>query len=95
MVEKTCDIYLRRIDPSQNMARYYALSIQPNLFGGSSVVREWGRIGSRGQCKVELLDDLANAEKVRDRIERLKRRRGYAEVAQATVAVSLLIMAAE
>jgi len=80
MVEKPCDIYLRRIDRSRNMARYYALSIQPNLFGGSSVVREWGRIGRRGQCKVELLDDLANARKVRDRIERSKRRRGYTEV---------------
>lgn len=80
MADEPRDIYLRRIDPSRNMARFYALSIQPNLFGGSSVVREWGRIGSRGQCKVELLDDLANAEKIRDRIERSKRRRGYTAV---------------
>lgn len=27
-------VYLRRIDPSQNMRRFYALAIQPTLFGG-------------------------------------------------------------
>lgn len=80
MTEESQDTYLRRIDPSRNMARYYALSIQPTLFGGSSVVREWGRIGAWGQCKVELFDDVEHAERIRDRIERSKRRRGYCEV---------------
>ena len=74
------DIYLRRIDPSRNMARFYVLSIQPTLFGGSSVVREWGRIGTRGQSKVELLDDSQQAEQIKISIERSKRRRGYSDV---------------
>lgn len=26
---------LHRIDPARNMARFYRLDIQPNLFGGS------------------------------------------------------------
>ena len=77
VTEQAQDIYLRRIDPSRNMARYYVLSIQPTLFGGSSVVREWGRIGTRGQCKVELHDDLQQAEQVKTSIERSKLRRGY------------------
>ncbi|MGO7014944.1 WGR domain-containing protein, partial [Rhizobium johnstonii] len=38
-------LYIERIDPSKNMARFYALSIEPNLFGGTSLVRSWGRIG--------------------------------------------------
>ena len=76
------DIYLRRIDPSRNMARFYVLSIQPTLFGGSSVVREWGRIGTKGQCKVELLDDTQQAEQIKNSIERSKRRRGYSDVTQ-------------
>lgn len=80
MTEEPQDTYLRRIDLSRNMARYYALSIQPTLFGGSSVVREWGRIGTRGQCKFELFHDAEHAERIRDRIERSKRRRGYCDV---------------
>lgn len=62
------------------MARFYVLSIQPTLFGGSSVVREWGRIGTRGQCKVELLDDRQQAEQIKNSIEQSKRRRGYSDV---------------
>lgn len=31
------------------MARYYALSIQLTLFGEISLIRAWGRIGTRGQ----------------------------------------------
>ncbi|MGO6922932.1 WGR domain-containing protein, partial [Rhizobium ruizarguesonis] len=42
-------LYIERIDPSKNMARFYARSIEPNLFGETSLVRSWGRIGSRGQ----------------------------------------------
>ena len=81
MTDEPRDTYLRRIDSSLNMARYYALAIQPTLFGGSSVVREWGRIGTRGRCKVELFDNFEQAVRIKDRIERSKRRRGYCEVA--------------
>lgn len=84
MADDARDTYLRRIDPSRNMARFYVLSIQPTLFGGSSVVREWGRIGTRGQCKVELVEDTEQAIVVRDRIERSKRGRGYKDVEPPT-----------
>lgn len=42
-------IYLTRVDPAKGMARFYAMYIQRDLFGGASLVREWGRIGSPGQ----------------------------------------------
>ena len=42
-------MHLRRIDPDLNMARFYSMSVQPNLFGEWSLLREWGRIGSAGQ----------------------------------------------
>jgi hypothetical protein len=32
-------LYLRRINPAENMKRFYTLSIQPTLFGGASLVR--------------------------------------------------------
>lgn len=48
---------LKRIDPSLNMRRFYRMSVQPDLFGGACLVREWGRIGFRGQMLVEEHDD--------------------------------------
>ncbi|OKO70103.1 WGR domain-containing protein [Bradyrhizobium sp. NAS96.2] len=72
--------YLRRIDLSRNMRRFYALSIQPTLFGGASVVRHWGRIGSNGQSLIETFDDAGTADCALMRLERVKRQRGYVDV---------------
>lgn len=43
-----CTIDLVRIDPKRNMARFYGIALQPTLFGEVSVVRCWGRIGTKG-----------------------------------------------
>lgn len=75
--EKPSLIHLRRIDPSQNMRRFYALAIQPTLFGGASVIRCWGRIGTSGQSMVETFDSNEDAVLASRRLERMKRRRGY------------------
>ena len=79
-------IHLRRIDPAQNMRRFYSLSVQPTLFGGASLIRDWGRIGTRGQTMMETFDTANNADLAFDRLERSKRRRGYRDAfaAQAT-----------
>jgi predicted DNA-binding WGR domain protein len=45
----TGSMHLRRLDPDRNMARFYTMSVQPNLFGEWSFLREWGRIGSAGR----------------------------------------------
>lgn len=68
---------IRRIDPALNMARFYGLALQPTLFGEVSLLRSWGRIGTRGQAKVETFAEPAEAEDAFARIERAKRRRGY------------------
>lgn len=70
-------LHLRRIDPSQNMRRFYCLSIQPTLFGETSLIRHWGRIGTNGQEMVETFDESAAAAEAMAQIERIKRRRGY------------------
>ena len=44
-------ILLELIDPTQNMARYYVLSIEPTLFGDVCLTRRWGRIGAQGRVK--------------------------------------------
>lgn len=70
-------IYLERIDPTQNMRRYYQLSLQPGLFGDIGLVREWGRIGRRGQSKTDWFAGAAEAEMASARLSRQKQRRGY------------------
>ncbi|WP_420406559.1 WGR domain-containing protein [Hoeflea sp.] len=70
-------VHLRRIDPAQNMWRFYSLSVQPTLFGGASLIRDWGRIGTRGQTMMETFDTADDADLAFNRIERSKRRRGY------------------
>jgi predicted DNA-binding WGR domain protein len=42
-------VHLTRIDPARNMRRFYRLDVQPDLFGGFAVVKEWGRSGARGR----------------------------------------------
>lgn len=70
-------VHLHRIDPAQNMRRFYSLAIQPTLFGGASVIRNWGRIGTNGQSMIETFDSGEDAVSAWTRLERIKRRRGY------------------
>lgn len=70
-------IHLRRIDPTQNMRRFYSLAIQPTLFGGASVIRNWGRIGTNGQSMMETFDQAEEAKIAMAKLQRTKQRRGY------------------
>lgn len=72
-------IVLRRIDPSRNMARFYCLTLQPTLFGEVSVIRAWGRIGTRGRTKIAPYSTEIAAEAAFSRLEKTKRGRGYRE----------------
>jgi predicted DNA-binding WGR domain protein len=46
-------VHLRRVDPARNMSRFYRLDVQPDLFGGVLLVKEWGRIGAQGRMVAE------------------------------------------
>jgi predicted DNA-binding WGR domain protein len=70
-------IYLTRVDPEQNMQRYYCFSVQPDLLGGYCLIREWGRIGRAGQQSIEHFSDDNAAFEVAIRLADTKRRRGY------------------
>jgi predicted DNA-binding WGR domain protein len=76
---KAGPLHLRRIDPTQNMRRFYVLSLQPTLFGGASVIRNWGRIGTVGQSMMQTFDQIQDASNALDRLERSKRRKGYCD----------------
>ncbi|MET3792878.1 WGR domain-containing protein [Aquamicrobium terrae] len=77
MSSDTNALHLRRIDTNRNMRRFYMLTIQPTLFGGASLVRNWGRIGTSGQVMVETFDDSSQVDTAFARLERAKRKRGY------------------
>ena len=70
-------LHLRRIDPVYKMRRYYRMAIQSDLFGKSSLVREWGRIGSRGQMMVETHPDEGQAVNALLKLAQAKQRKGY------------------
>lgn len=80
-MDKPCEtpIYLERIDASRNMARFYAMFVQPTLFGELSLIRNWGRIGARGRSKVETFPDREGLVMARLQLARKKRGRGYVE----------------
>ena len=82
MTSSTNSLYLERRDPARNMARYYALSIERDLFDGVLAVRRWGRIGTLGRRASLPCPDRATALAVLSDIEAAKRRRGYVELAR-------------
>jgi len=70
-------VHLRRVDPARNMRRFYRLDVQPDLFGGVLLMKEWGRIGARGRMVAERYDSEALAADAMQRQAERKRRRGY------------------
>ena len=72
-------IYLTKIDPVKNMARFYALDVQPTLFGEWALVKEWGRIGRAGQGRSSLYGEKDQAEAGLAREVGRRIRRGYKE----------------
>ncbi len=73
----TTDVYLERIDQARNMARYYRLSVVETLFGEWVMVREWGRIGSRGQSREHCCASPDHAEALLEVHQTQRVRRGY------------------
>lgn len=72
-------VHLQRVDAEQNMHRFYAASIQPTLFGGASVMRYWGRIGTSGRSMMETFDQSEDARRAFLKLINSKCRRGYAD----------------
>ncbi|MGO4574146.1 WGR domain-containing protein [Microvirga sp. 2TAF3] len=70
-------VVLNRSDSAKNMARFYILSIEASLFGDLALIREWGRIGTAGQRKVELYENEESAAVSFQKWLLRKQRRGY------------------
>lgn len=70
-------VALYRIDPAHNMARFYTLAIERDLFAAWCVVTEWGRIGRAGQLRRAAYHDEALALAALEKTRAAKERRGY------------------
>ena len=69
--------YVERTDDAPNMARFYAMTIEPNLFGEVCLTRRWGRIGAQGQMKIQHFASERDAVATFLDLLRQKRNRGY------------------
>jgi predicted DNA-binding WGR domain protein len=71
-------VVLTRHDEPSNMHRFYALDVQPDLFGAECLIIEWGRIGqSGGECRSIPYPTLEDARTALQRQQRAKQRKGY------------------
>jgi len=69
--------YLEKRQPANNVARFYRMSVMPNLFGEWTLYREWGRIGQGGQVRMDWFSDEGQAVAALITLEAAKRQRGY------------------
>ena len=73
-------VHLIHVNPEVNMARFYGIDIQPTLFGEMSVLRSWGRIGTKGRAMMVTFEDATQATEALKKLDKQKRRRGYVAV---------------
>ena len=72
--------HLCRVDPKRRMNRFYRLALQPNLFGGCTLVREWGRIGSGGRLRHDEFASEGQAISALIAMSQTKTQRGYVPI---------------
>lgn len=70
-------IALYKTDPVKNVFRFYRLDIQTDLFGNQCLIRQWGRMGKRGQIKTMPFPTLEAAEQALAKYQQMKIKRGY------------------
>ena len=70
-------VRIERREPEHNRHRFYRMYVQPDLFGGCTLFREWGRIGSSGRQVRDVFADEGQAVDALMVMFRKKQRRGY------------------
>jgi len=74
------ETYLEKHDFDKNLARYYGMSVHPNLYGEWTLQREWGRIGQGGRIRLDLFRSEAEGERAVSVMEGVKERSAYQQV---------------
>ncbi|MCA0340493.1 WGR domain-containing protein [Shinella sp.] len=70
-------LYVERVDPDRNMARFYTLAIELTLFGMPRLLRRWGRIGTFGRTMVHHFEREEEAVDLFLALLRERRAHGY------------------
>jgi predicted DNA-binding WGR domain protein len=70
-------VHLQRIDPARNMARFYSMAVEQDLFGRVVLVRRWGRLGTAGRTRMDEHKGEVEALAALTSLQFSKRRRGY------------------
>jgi predicted DNA-binding WGR domain protein len=65
------------VDPLRNMARFYSLDVERDLFGRVVLVRRWGRIGTAGKVRLDEYSEEGRALAAMEAMKARKMRRGY------------------
>ncbi len=77
MTSSVRSIYLERVDAPRDLARFYVVEVQQDLFGDTLVVRRWGRIATRGRQMSSAAPSLVDAMYQLEHWSSTKFRRGY------------------
>ena len=72
---------LIRVGFASQQDRFYRTVVWADLFGGVSLVREFGQMGRPGQMRLDAHGDQDSARKRMARLIREKQRRGYRRIA--------------
>ena len=65
------------VDPAKNRFRFYTMTWQPSLWGGGVLLRNWGRIGTKGRLLQTHYEDRDSAQGQIDQSVRRRLQRGY------------------
>ena len=72
--------YLIKIDTEKKQRRFYSLHLAPDLFGGWSLIREWGRLGAGGTLRIDPFTTEQAAKQALEKIEIGKLKKGYTRI---------------
>lgn len=70
-------VFLRFDHQDGRLGRFYLLKVQPDLFSGASLIREWGWIGTESQMRMEKYRDEGQAVDALYSVVRSKCNLGY------------------
>ncbi|MCX7560251.1 WGR domain-containing protein [Sulfitobacter sp. F26204] len=70
-------MYLTLNDKKTDLERFYRIEILRGLFDEWALVREWGCIGSKAQCRTDWFTTEAEAKEARFDVHMKKAKLGY------------------
>ncbi|WP_262300052.1 WGR domain-containing protein [Microvirga sesbaniae] len=73
-------LVLYRRNQEQGRASFFSLMIKRDLFGTIRLVRNWGFVGAKGQEKVDILPNEAEAAQALETWATTQRHKGYADL---------------